>query len=86
MTQTTIRTAYAKHKHGFTAYSVELTPDRYGRLIRSGFHIASDDTLEAALAEIESRIRYDWQSRGLSVPPIEHCGKVARIVGENHCF
>lgn len=84
MTQVEIYIAHSRGKHGFTCYSHERYPsERYG-VTRAAWHIVSNETLEAAMAELHSRILYDWKHA--AVPPIIDCGKVAAIVGHSHTY
>lgn len=84
MTAPVIHIAHSRNRHGFTCYSHERYPsERWGHT-KAGWHIVSDDTLEAAERELRARIASDW--RGLTMPDIVDCGRVAAIVGQHHTY
>ncbi|MDE2426684.1 MAG: hypothetical protein KGO96_12330 [Elusimicrobia bacterium] len=78
----TIHLAYSRIKGGFTAFSVEVYPPDYrGRVLRSGIHISTADTLGEAQADIQRKIREDWLPLGRALPPMADKGRVARAIG-----
>jgi hypothetical protein len=85
MSKPTIFIAHSKSKSGYHVRSYELWPAVDGRKLKSGWHIASDDTLEAATSRVMDAIRHDWQHLG-EIPEIIDCGKQSRITVETYSF
>lgn len=81
-----IRIAHARSKHGFTVFSYEAYQSATYGAQKSGWHIASADTLPEARRAIDEAVSRDWRAVGRDVPPIIECGKVSRFAGERHIF
>jgi len=87
-TQTQIFVAHSRAKTGFTVYSYEAHPcaNPAAEPIKAGWHKLERDSLEEALADLFDRIRHDWRSLGLPVPPVVDCGRVTAVAGRTFAY
>ena len=87
-TEPKIIIAHSRNRQGFTCYSYELWPSLCGQLpaMKSGFNIASGDTLDEARKVLDRRIADDWNRTERPLPEIIDKGRVRELFGHSRSF